>query len=370
MRIVLTGGGTGGHAYPAISIAEALRSELPECELLYIGSKNSLEARLATEAGLDFFGITSRKLTKLISPDTVLTAASLTGGFAEAVAKLRRFNPDVVIGTGGYASAAVVMAQALRRGKTIILEQDVIPGRTNRWLSRFASRICVAFEDAAWRFPGRKVILTGSPIRASLLDLPKKEIARSVLGLDDDRFTVLVLGGSQGARRLNEVTADAAPRFIGLPVQVLHQVGQRNYGDAEERRAACGWKHYHVRAYIDDMRNAYGAADLVMCRCGSSTIAEITAIGLPAILVPYPYAHADHQRLNAEYVAYYGGGIVVNDSDLSADFFAGTVQRLAASPEEVQRMSEASRSLGKPNAALVIARLAVEMASGRDVETP
>jgi len=370
MRIVLTGGGTGGHAYPAISIAEALRSEFPECELLYIGSKNSLEARLAAEAGLEFFGVTSRKLTKLVSPGAVLTAASLTGGFAEALAKLKSFKPDVVIGTGGYASAAVVMAQALRRGKTIILEQDVIPGRTNRWLSRFASRICVAFEDAAWRFPGRKVIMTGSPIRAGLLHLPEREVARSVLGLDGGKFTVLVLGGSQGARRLNEVTADAASRLSELPVQVLHQVGQRNYGEAEERRAASGWKHYHVRAYIDDMRNAYAAADLVMCRCGSSTIAEITAIGLPAILVPYPYAHADHQRLNAEFVACNGGGIVVNDGDLSADFFAGTVERLAASPEEVQRMSEASRELGKPNAAVVIARLAVEMITGKGVETP
>ena len=367
MKVVLTGGGTGGHAYPAISIAEALRSEYPDCELLYIGSKKGIEAGLADEAGIPFFGVTSRKLSKLLSPDTALTAAALIAGFREALGKLRSFRPDVVIGTGGYASAAVVMAQALRRGKTVILEQDVVAGRTNRVLGRFATRVCLAFEEASGRFPQDKVVVTGSPIRRVLLTLPSKKDARAALGLESDLFTIFVLGGSQGARRLNEVVAGAVPRLANLPVQVLHQVGQRNFGEAEERRKASAWEAYHVRAYIDDMRNAYAAADLIMCRCGSSTIAEITAIGLPAILVPYPYAHADHQRLNAEYVACSGAGIVIGDSDLTSEFFATTVERFNSSPEDLERMSEASRKLGRPTAASDIARLAAELVAARGV---
>ena len=368
MRIVLTGGGTGGHAYPAISIASALRAEYPDCELLYIGSKKSLEARLAEEAGIPFFGVTSRKLSKLLSPDTALTAAALIVGFREALCKLGSFRPDIVIGTGGYASAAVVMAQSFRRGKTVILEQDVVAGRTNRVLGRFATKVCLAFEDASRHFPEDKVVVTGSPIRPELLSLPAKKDARAALGLEADLFTVLVLGGSQGARRLNEVVAASPSDLADLPVQILHQVGTRNFGEAEERRRASGWAAYHVRAYIDDMRNAYSAADLIMCRCGSSTIAEITAVGLPAILVPYPHAHADHQRLNAEYVAYHGGGIVIGDADLTAEFFANTVKRFVVSPEELETMSEASKSLGRPNAAKDIARLAAELAGARGVE--
>lgn len=363
MRIVLTGGGTGGHAYPAISIAEALRTEYPDCELLYIGSKNSIEERIAHDAGIAFFGVTSRKLKKLASPDTVLTALALSKGFAEASGMLRKFKPDVVVGTGGYASAAVVMAQALRRGRTIILEQDVIPGRTNLWLSKFVSKICITFAEAAARLPKGKTVVTGSPIRADLLNLPPRDEAYKTLGLDAGLFTVLVVGGSQGARRLNEVTADAVPGLRDLPVQVLHQAGPKNIEDVEARRKSLGWDRYHVRAYLDDMQSVYAATDLIICRCGSSTIAEVTAIGLSAILVPYPFAHADHQRFNAESVAKGGGAIVTSDAEITGDFIAGTVNQLLSSPEKLREMSEASRKLGKPHAASDIARLAVELAS-------
>lgn len=363
MKIVLTGGGTGGHAYPAISIAEALRSDFPDCELLYIGSKNSLEERLACEAGLTFFGVSSRKLKKLASPDTVLTMLALAKGFTEAYSALQRFNPDVVVGTGGYASAAVVMAQSMRRGKTIILEQDVIPGRTNRWLSRFTSKICVSFEEAGARFPNGKVVVTGSPIRPALLTLPSREDGRKALGLNPDLFTILVLGGSQGARRLNEVMADAVPALRKLPVQVLHQAGSRNIGEAEERGKSLGWDKYHVRAYLEDMPSVYAASDFAICRSGSSTIAEITAVGLPAILVPYPFAHADHQRFNAESIQSRGGAITISDADITPEFVVSTVEKMLSSPDDLRKMSDAGRKIGKPHAAWDIARLAVHLAA-------
>lgn len=361
MKVALTGGGTGGHAYPAISIADALRSEFPECELLFVGTRNSLEARLAAAAGIPFSGVTSRKLRKLLSPGSVLTAASLAKGFVEALAVLRTFRPAIVIGTGGYASAAVLLAQALRRGKILIAEADTVPGRTNLWLSRFASKICVGFEDSTGCFPPGKTVVTGWPIRSELLHLPEKEKARAALGLERETFTILVLGGSQGARRLNETVAEGVPGLKRLPVQVLHQAGERNYEEAEQRRKSAGWERYQVRAYFDHMSHVYAAADLAVSRCGSSTVAELTAAGIPAILVPYPYSHADHQRFNAEFVARNGGGILVSEAELSADLLVGVIERLVASPAEVGKMAEASRRLGRPHAARDIAIIAAEL---------
>jgi len=306
--------------------------------------------------------LTSRPLKRVFSPGTVLTAAALARGLAEALGALNRFKPDVVIGTGGYVSASVLLAQALRRGRIIIHEQNAVPGRTNLWLSRFACKICVTFEDSTRYFPPGKTFVTGLPIRLELLSLPVKEDARTALGLEPGRFTILVLGGSQGAKRLNNVIADAIPLLSELPVQVLHQAGERNYEEAEARRESAGWDGYRVYAYFDDMRPAYGSADLVVSRCGASTVAEITAVGLPAIFMPYPYAYADHQRYNGEFVARKGGGIVISDAEISPELLTGVVERFLKSPADLAKMAEASRRLGKPHAARDIAAIAGRIA--------
>lgn len=359
MRVVLAGGGTGGHAYPAISIAEALKKEIPNIELLYMGSEGGVEARLAAEAGLTFRGLPSRKLKKLFSPSTLLAGGTLVKGFLKAKSILDGFKPDMVIGTGGYAAAAVVMAQAWRKGKTVIHEQNAVPGRTNLWLSRYASVICITFDDAAKFFPMDKTFATGLPIRSNLLNLPSKEEARKMLGLETDLFTVLVLGGSQGAVTLNDATSEAIPMLSGCRMQIVHQAGPRNIEKVERARAAHGWNRYHVKAYFDDMAAVYASADLVMCRCGASTIAEITAVGLPSILVPYPHAYADHQRFNGNVVSRRGGGIMVEDSDLTAKSFAEMAQKLMASPEELERMAMSSRVLGRPYAAQDVIKVAL-----------
>lgn len=362
MRFVLTGGGTGGHAYPAISIGEALRAEYPDCELLFIGTRDSIEERLAITAGMRFTAIAGRKLKKAMSVGTVLAMASLARGIVEASSVLRGFRPDVVIGTGGYASAAVVLAHALRGGKSIIHEADAIPGRTNRWLSRFAVKVCVASEDSLKFLPPGKTVVTGLAIRSELLSLPKREKARKALGLDANAFTILVFGGSQGARKLNEVVAESIAGLKELPVQILHQTGQKNYDEALARAESIGWDRYQVRGYLDDMRSAYAAADLVVCRSGFGSISEITAVGLPSILVPYPYSYADHQTKNAEFVARSGGALMISDSDFSAEFLVKMVKRFIEMPHELQGMAAASKGLGKPDAAKDIARIAVELA--------
>ncbi|MGB9589001.1 MAG: undecaprenyldiphospho-muramoylpentapeptide beta-N-acetylglucosaminyltransferase, partial [Armatimonadota bacterium] len=346
---MLTGGGTGGHAYPAIAIAEALRSAVgneSECELLYLGSKNSLEERLAHVAGIPFACVSSRKLSRRFSPQAGLVGVTLVRGLVEAMSLLRRFQPDIVIGTGGYVTAAVALAQAARRGYLLIHEQNVIPGRTNLWLSKFATRVCLTFDDSMRYFPAHKCVVTGLPIRSDLVRLPRKEVSRNSLGLSVDLFTILVLGGSQGAQALNNVVAGSVTELSKLPVQIYHQVGERNFEEINARREHAHWSHYHVRAYIDDMALAYSAADLVVGRSGASTVAEITCAGLPAIFVPYPYAYADHQRYNAEFVARRGGALVVLETEFTSEKLITLVQELLASPERLVGMGEASRSLG------------------------
>lgn len=258
--------------------------------------------------------------------------------------------------------AAVALAQAARRGSLLIHEQNLIPGRTNLWLSKFATRICLTFDDSMRYFPAHKCVVTGLPIRSNLVRLPRKDVSRNSLGLSVDLFTILVLGGSQGAQALNHVVAGSVTELSKLPIQIYHQVGERNFDEIDARREHAAWSHYYVRAYINDMALAYSAADLVVGRSGASTVAEITCAGLPAIFVPYPYAYADHQRYNAEFVATRGGALVVPETEFTSEKLVTLVQELLASPEKLVRMGEASRSLGKPDAATDIAALAVEIA--------
>ncbi len=361
MRVVITGGGTGGHAYPATSIAETIREKHPDWGLLYLGSKGGPEAELAKKAGIEFAGLSSRKLKKLASPDTLITAAVLGKGFLEALAVLRKFKADLVIGTGGYVAAAVVLAQAVRKGNILIHEQNIIPGRTNRWLSWFADRICVSFEYTLSLFPKEKTVLTGMPIRSAFSNPPDKKNARKSLGLQEDLFTILVLGGSQGALRINETIADCMPILSSLPVQVVHQSGRRNFEEADRRRKSQNWDNYHLFPYIEDMVTAYAAADLVVSRGGASTIFEITAMGLPAVIIPYPYAQANHQQLNAEYLARSGAAIMMLEANLSPEALSDTIKQLMESPAKLSEMSKASKSLGRSDAAEKILEVAIEL---------
>jgi len=326
-----------------------------------MGSKGGAEERLTAAANIPFVGLRSKGLQKALSLQNVVAGAALSKGVYDALWILRKFGPDVVIGTGGHAAAAVVLAQALRRGKTVIVEPDVIPGRTNLALGRFASKICLAFEDAVARFPGRRTVVTGLPIRSELKNLPEKAAARAELGLDPSLFTVLVVGGSQGARHLNEVVCDALHNLRKLPIQILHQTGAGNFESVDKVARGLEWPNYHPSRYFDNMAQIYAAADFVVCRSGASTIAEITMVGLPAILVPYPYAHANHQWFNADVIARNGAGILIEESKLDAKLLSETIERCVKEPVKLKAMAEASKKLAKPDAARDIARIALDI---------
>jgi UDP-N-acetylglucosamine--N-acetylmuramyl-(pentapeptide) pyrophosphoryl-undecaprenol N-acetylglucosamine transferase len=354
-RIVLAGGGTGGHIYPAVSLARALEAE----HIAFMGTRDGLEAEVVPRAGFSFHAVPSRKLSRKPSLQSLAALAVLGWGTVKSAWMLRTLRPDVVVGTGGYVSAGVLLAAALQRIPTLIHEQNAIPGRTNRLLARFVSRIAITFPEAARYFPAEKTVLTGLPIRPEI-GRADRAAAQQALGLARDRFTLLVLGGSQGARTLNRATLDALASWGDLSLQVLHQIGKAVFAEWQPELAGRpAW--YRPVPYFDAIEQAYAAADLVLCRAGASTLAEITAAGLPSILVPYPYAMADHQTHNARALVDAGAALLLPNADTTGARIAAEVRTLMSDrgvSGRLAAMSIASRALGRPEAA---ARLADEV---------
>jgi UDP-N-acetylglucosamine--N-acetylmuramyl-(pentapeptide) pyrophosphoryl-undecaprenol N-acetylglucosamine transferase len=330
-------------------VAQALREADPHIELLFVGSEHGPERDLAAEAGIAFESVPSSALTR---STRVAAIGRLASGVFRARRILNKFRPDVVFATGGHAAAAVVIAQRTRGGRIVIHEQNAVPGRTNLWLSRFAEKVCVALECSASYFPKGKVVAAGMPIRREFSSLPGKAEARRALGLREDMFTLVIVGGSQGARKVNQIVVEAWPGIRDGRTQVLHQVGRVN---AEAMRVHAA-DDYHVEPTVD-MPLALASADLVISRSGASTLAEITAAGVPSVLVPYPFAFADHQRLNAEELGSAGAAVVRIENDLTADVLADTIIELRAQPDRLNAMSAAARSLARPNAAAKVAEV-------------
>ena len=363
MKIILTGGGTGGHIYPALGIAEALRAENPEAELLFIGSRHGPEGRIAQRAGLRFIGLPSRSFGRKLSMSNAAALLTLAGALIRAIVVLRRERPDLVIGTGGYTSAAVVLAQSLRRKPTLIHEQNAVPGRTNLLLARFVNAVCVTYEESVDRFRCKNVRVTGLPIRREIMTPWDKADARVKLGLMPDLFTVLAYGGSQGAQGVNRLMVAAVDLLRGQGVQILHQTGARNYDEVKEV-APTDADFYRIVGYLDEPEVAYRAADLIVCRSGASTLAEVCAVGLPAILVPYPYAYADHQMSNARVLEKRGAAVIVNEKTATGGELANHIAALQRDAERLRRMGEASIGLAQPDAALNVAKVAKTLIRG------
>jgi UDP-N-acetylglucosamine--N-acetylmuramyl-(pentapeptide) pyrophosphoryl-undecaprenol N-acetylglucosamine transferase len=363
MRVVLTGGGSGGHVYPALSVAQALGALEKGVEVSYVGGASGIEAEIVKAAGLPFTGVTTKKLRKLVSFSTIGVLLALLKGYREASTYLRGWKPDVVISTGGYVAAATVIAAARQGVKTVILAPDAVPGRTNLWLSRWANHICVMFEESVSFYPTGKTVVTGLPIRADIVsDLPPSA-ARAEFGLQPDLFTLLVTGGSQGAQRLNEIVQETV-RAFGGPIQVLHQVGAKNWKDGTTGPTSHGEApiRYEPRPYFDalQMPLAYRSADIVLCRSGVGSLAEGTANGLPLLMVPLPTAYADHQTANARAIERGGGGILLKQADLTPPVLIETVEGLRRDTARRQSIASASRALGRPDAARAVAEIALK----------
>ncbi len=360
MKVLLTGGGTGGHIYPALSVARCLRGD----ELLYVGTAAGPEARIVPAQGLPFQAVPSRKLSRRGAPHVLVAAMAVNAwGVLSAMGLLRRFRPDVVLGTGGFASAAVMMAAGLLRLPTVVHEANSVPGRANVLLSRFARRVALTYADTARYFPGEKTVVTGMPVREDLLTADP-ERARARYTLCPDQPTLLVCGGSQGAESLNRAVLQALPELGRAGLQIVHQTGKDKY-DGVVREVGTPPPFYHPFAYEDDMPSLLAAGTLVLCRGGSSTLAEVTALGLPAIVVPLPTAVADHQTGNAQALVGAGAAVLVRDAELDGERLVREVRGILEEPGRLDRMRAASRQVGRPDAARRVADLLHEVAGKR-----
>lgn len=321
-----------------------------------MGSSHGPECELAQKAGFAFKAVPSLPLTKSISLKSLKALGRLGAGVFRARRILKDFQAEVVIGTGGYTTAAVLLAARSLGCRVIIHEQNAVPGRTNLWLAIIADKICVTVESSAAFFNKDKVAVTGMPVRAEFASLKTKAEARRELGLDESRFTVMVVGGSQGAKRLNELVLGMWPMIDDRNTQLLHQTGPKNLDEVQAQLS--GSECYRAVAYLD-MPLAAAAADIAICRSGASTLAETTAAGLPSILVPYPFAYADHQKRNAEYLVSQKAAIMCEENVATPAILADLVCSLRDNPESYQAMAAVSKSMARIDAARLVAEVAL-----------
>jgi UDP-N-acetylglucosamine--N-acetylmuramyl-(pentapeptide) pyrophosphoryl-undecaprenol N-acetylglucosamine transferase len=362
MRAILAGGGTGGHVIPALAIANQLKKSY-NAEVLFIGTARGIENRLVPAAGYPLKLVRVGALKNVSLMTRAKTAFDLPRAVWDAGRMLNEFAPDVVIGVGGYASGPAMFAAVVKHIPTLAFEPNVVPGFANRMVARFVSAAAVHFEQTAKYF--RHAEVTGVPVRQAFFEIADRSplLAQKAREKWGTQPTVLVFGGSQGAHAINDAMIRCLPvlQREAPGIHIIHQTGERDYNDALAAYQSLG-ESAEVFKFIEDMPAAFARADLVVCRSGASTVAEIAAAGKPAVFVPFPRAADDHQRVNAEALARAGAAVVVEESKLEGVWLAETIAVLLQDASSLQRMSTAARELAHPNAAQDIAAIAARLA--------
>jgi UDP-N-acetylglucosamine--N-acetylmuramyl-(pentapeptide) pyrophosphoryl-undecaprenol N-acetylglucosamine transferase len=342
MRVILAGGGTGGHLFPGVAVAREFKRRDAMNEILFVGTKQGIEFRVLPKEGfklelLTVKGIKGRGLRGWLD-----ALYGVPASLWRSLRIIRRFRPDCIIGLGGYASGPFLAAGRLLGVRCAIMEQNLRPGFTNKLLARFVDRVFTAYRESAAYFPSARLSQTGNPVRwTKLPEAPRSE-----------KFTLLIFGGSAGARRINFAVVDALKQLTDLKAElfVIHQTGQSDHAAIRDAYAALPFGA-EVLPFIDKMDEAYARADLVLCRAGATTVAELTAYGKAAILVPYPYAIYDHQRGNAQALKERGAADMILDRELTGDILAARIRGYFADRGRMERMAAAARALGCPDAA-------------------
>ena len=346
MRVLIAAGGTGGHIYPGIAVAQEIMRRDSNSKVQFVGTARGLETRLVPQAGFELTLIESAGLKNVSLGARMKGLVILPKSFFSTRKLLRQFQPDVVVGAGGYVSGPVVLTAALTNRPTLVMESNALPGWTNRMLARFVDRAAVSFEQALPYFRG-KAKVTGNPVRREFFEIPAKR-------REPGKFSLLVFGGSQGARAINEAMVAALPKLKEVPgaLRITHQTGVADFEKVKAAYVAAGWDEgADVRSYIDNMMADFAEADLVLCRAGATTTAELMAAGKASIMVPFPHAADDHQRKNAEALQSAGASSMILQHELSGERLATEIGRLVESPEDIDRMEEASRKLAHGDAA-------------------
>jgi UDP-N-acetylglucosamine--N-acetylmuramyl-(pentapeptide) pyrophosphoryl-undecaprenol N-acetylglucosamine transferase len=357
MRAIIAGGGTGGHVIPGLAIAQELQKTY-DAQVLFIGTARGIENRLVPAGGFSLRLVKVGALKNVSIATRLKTMFDLPRAVWESGRIFSEFQPSVVIGVGGYASGPAMAAAILRRIPTLAFEPNVVPGFANRAVARFVSEAAVHFSETSKYFP--RCIVTGVPVRQAFFEVANDRVAHA-------NPTLLVFGGSQGAHAINRVMLESAGlvRERIPQLRIIHQTGERDYNDAQAAYAASD-EHadgeVEVYRFIDDMPSFFARADLVLCRSGASTVAEIAAAGKPAILIPFPRAADDHQKRNAETFERAGAAVMIEESKLSPESLIETIFSLLGDPPRLAKMGEAARSLAHPNAARDIAAIAARLA--------
>ena len=359
LKVVISGGGTGGHIFPGIAVAKSLLKLEPDTKILFVGGKGQRESKIVPNSGFDFAPILVQGFPRKLSLKWLKVFIKVPAGFLKSLVILSRFKPDVVIGTGGYVCGPVLLAGSFLRIPIVIQEQNAFPGVTNRMLGRYAKEIHVPFMEAAKYLPQEKIKITGNPIRSEIVTTPD---SHEKLGLDKNKLTISFFGGSQGARSINLAVVNALKQLseCDSDIQIVHQTGESDFSMVKETYSKSPLKAI-VQPFFNNVEEVYSATDLMVCRSGAMTLAEITAKGLPAILIPYPYATDDHQTFNAKALEDSGAAIMLKDSQLTGELLANTIISLVKDKDRLSSMSMKSKSLGKPDAAQEIARSVISL---------
>lgn len=372
MKVIVSGGGTGGHIYPALTIADEIKKLRPDTKIVFVGTEEGLEKTIIPRYGYPLEYIKVAGFRRSLSLDTLRSIFKLFCGLWDARQVLRKEKPDLVIGTGGYVCGPVVFLAALQKIPCCIQEQNALPGVTNKILSRFVSKVFLGYREAANYFKGSAdLVYTGNPIRTEILKYSREEAIKE-LGLDPLKKTILVSGGSRGARSINNAMLEAVPALSGRhDVQVLHATGVANYEQHMAKLAKKGklGDNIIIKPYLHNMPVALAAADLAVFRAGAIGLAELMARGVPSVLIPFPYATANHQEFNARAVEAKGGAKVILDKDLTGEKLLEAIEYLLLHQEKLQKMALAAKDLGKPQAAEEIAREALALSKKEGEKT-
>ena len=360
MRVLIAAGGTGGHIYPGIAVAKEVMRRDPSSALRFVGTARGLENRLVPQAGFELSLIESAGLKNVGAAGKLKGLLVLPRSFLAARRLIKEFRPEIVVGAGGYVSGPVLMTAALMRVPTLVMESNALPGFTNRRLARFVDAAAVSFDESLQYFRGKGVNI-GNPVRREFFEVGRKE-------RDPVRFSLLVFGGSQGARAINEALVAALPlleRHRDV-LSVVHQTGESDFETVRSGYEAAGWtQRADVRKYIDDMVARFAESDLVVCRAGATTTAELIAAGKASLMVPFPFAADDHQRKNAEALERAGASRMVLQQDADGERLAREIGELIENPDRVTRMEEAARSLARGDAAQAAVDLMEKLISKR-----
>ena len=363
MKIIVSGGGTGGHIYPALTLIDAVKAKRADAEFLYVGTEKGLEADIVPKAGINFTALKLEGgLERRFTLSNISRAANAVWSIKRASDVIKSFKPDAVVGTGGYVCGPILLAASLMKIPTLIQEQNAVAGVTNKILSKFVDKIAVGTRDALKNFPPDKTTYTGNPIRAEVLKATREDGLRE-FNFTDDKPIVLISGGSRGARSINNAMIDVLKAAAQKnSAQFLHVTGKGEFDAVTSKlRDVLDAPNIKVVPYLYNMPTAMAMADLAVFRAGATGLAELTARGVPAILIPYPYAAENHQEFNARALVEAGAARMILNKDLTAEILSATLDELLSSPELLKRMAAASASLGKPDAADEIADLILKL---------